>query len=99
MGIFTAKLLTRNGTASEWTTANPTLEEGEMGIETDTGLQKVGDGTTAWATLPYFNPINNRIKITTTGFIVKKAGNVLDPPQTGDYELKLIGDVWTWITH
>jgi hypothetical protein len=43
----------RRGTASEWTSANPILAVGEMGIETDTDLFKIGDGTTAWNSLAY----------------------------------------------
>lgn len=44
----------RRGTAAQWTTANPVLSSGEQGYETDTGLLKIGDGATAWTTLPYF---------------------------------------------
>lgn len=43
----------RRGTAAEWTTANPILAAGEMGIETDTRKFKFGDGTTPWNTLDY----------------------------------------------
>jgi hypothetical protein len=43
----------RRGTASQWTTANPTLAEGEMGVETDTSLFKIGDGATAWNSIDY----------------------------------------------
>ena len=43
----------RNGTAAQWTAANPTLAAGEVGIETDTKKQKFGDGTTAWNSLAY----------------------------------------------
>ena len=43
----------RRGTAAAWTAANPTLAIGEPGYETDTGLMKVGDGTTAWVSLDY----------------------------------------------
>jgi hypothetical protein len=43
----------RRGTASQWTSANPTLASGEMGFETDTGYAKIGNGTTAWTSLPY----------------------------------------------
>lgn len=43
----------RRGTAAQWTAANPTLAAGEFGVETDTGKRKVGDGSTAWASLPY----------------------------------------------
>jgi hypothetical protein len=43
----------RNGTASAWTTANPTLAIGELGVETDTGKFKVGTGASAWTSLTY----------------------------------------------
>jgi hypothetical protein len=43
----------RRGTASEWTSANPTLAQGEFALETDTGYYKVGDGSTAWTSLAY----------------------------------------------
>jgi ethanolamine ammonia-lyase large subunit len=43
----------RRGLASEWTSANPTLAVGEMGLETDTDQFKIGDGTTAWNSLAY----------------------------------------------
>ena len=45
----------RRGTASEWSSAspNPVLAAGEMGIETDTNLFKIGDGVLDWNALPY----------------------------------------------
>jgi hypothetical protein len=43
----------RRGTAAQWTSANPTLAAGEVGIETDTRKTKYGDGTTAWSGLSY----------------------------------------------
>ena len=43
----------RRGTAAEWTSANPTLASGEMGIETDTSQFKIGNGVTAWNSLLY----------------------------------------------
>lgn len=48
----------RRDTAANWTTNNPTLYQGEIGIETDTKLFKMGNGTTAWTLLPYANLIN-----------------------------------------
>ncbi len=45
----------RRDTAANWTSVNPTLAQGEAGLETDTGKLKFGDGTTAWASLAYFN--------------------------------------------
>jgi hypothetical protein len=43
----------RRGTASQWTSTNPTLAAGEQGFETDTLKLKIGDGTTAWNSLGY----------------------------------------------
>ena len=43
----------RRDTAANWTSVNPTLLAGEIGIESNTNKWKVGDGTTAWASLGY----------------------------------------------
>jgi len=43
----------RNDTAAAWTSANPILAEGEIGIENDTKLIKVGDGINNWNDLEY----------------------------------------------
>jgi hypothetical protein len=52
MAVVTA-IQIRRGTASEWTSANPTLSAGEWGLETDTGKVKIGNGSTAWNSLGY----------------------------------------------
>ena len=44
----------RRGTATQWTTANPILNAGEIGYETNTNKFKIGDGTNHWADLAYF---------------------------------------------
>ncbi len=56
---------TRRGTAAAWTSANPTLAAGEPGYETDTGKIKIGDGSTAWASLAY--RFTNALSLTETG--------------------------------
>jgi hypothetical protein len=43
----------KRGTAADWTAANPVLRLGEPGWETDSHTGKVGDGVTAWTSLPY----------------------------------------------
>ena len=48
-----AKIKLRRDTASNWTSADPTLAAGEPGYESDTGLFKYGDGATAWTALDY----------------------------------------------
>jgi hypothetical protein len=47
------RLQFRRGNASEWTAANTLLAEGEMGIELDTRLFKIGDGVKSWTDLSY----------------------------------------------
>ncbi len=42
----------RRGTSAEWAAANPVLADGELGVEKDTRVIKMGDGTTAWNQLP-----------------------------------------------
>jgi len=43
----------RRDTAANWTSANPILAQGELGLETDTLKIKAGDGSTAWTSASY----------------------------------------------
>lgn len=43
----------RRDTAANWTSTNPTLAIGEIGLETDTTKWKLGNGSTAWNSLAY----------------------------------------------
>lgn len=51
----------RRGTAAQWAAANPVLGAGEIGFETDTNKFKIGNGSTAWASLSYFIDGNSLI--------------------------------------
>jgi hypothetical protein len=53
MAVVT-QIQVRRGTASQWTSTNPTLASGEWGFETDTGKAKIGNGSTVWSSLSYF---------------------------------------------
>lgn len=44
----------KRGLAASWASANPILSQGEMGYETDTNKVKIGNGTTAWTSLPFW---------------------------------------------
>ena len=55
----------RRGLAAEWATKNPTLAEGEPGFVMDTNQLKIGDGISAWNSLPYL--INSDISISPDG--------------------------------
>lgn len=43
----------RRGSASAWSATNPILADGELALESDTRLYKVGDGINQWNLLPY----------------------------------------------
>lgn len=51
----------RRDTAANWTAADPTLAQGEIGWEIDTDQMKVGDGVTAWSSLDYWPIIPSAI--------------------------------------
>lgn len=55
------KIQLRRDTAANWTTANPVLLSGEVGLETDTRKEKTGNGVTAWTSLAY-----SRLNVGTT---------------------------------
>lgn len=46
------RMLQRRGTAAEWAAQNPVLGDGEIGVERDSSIFKVGNGVDAWADLP-----------------------------------------------
>jgi hypothetical protein len=48
-----AILRIRRDAAADWTSNNPTPEDGQLCVETDTGRFKIGDGATAWTSLSY----------------------------------------------
>ena len=62
----------RRDTASNWTSANPILAQGELGAETDTSKIKIGDGTTAWASVPYLIDAGDYLTATSTNTLTNK---------------------------
>ena len=57
--ILQGRVKNRFDTAENWATINPILLGGEFGVESDTGLFKVGTGKNRWNTLAYQNPISS----------------------------------------
>lgn len=58
MAALIGSIQIRKDTAANWTTNNPTLLSGEIGLETDTRRVKIGDGATLWNALAYsLNPL------------------------------------------
>lgn len=75
----------RRDTASNWSSANPTLAQGELGLETDTLKVKAGDGSTAWNSASYL--------IDTGGYITATySGNVAITGSLAGDNIKLDGN-------
>jgi hypothetical protein len=53
----------RRDTAANWTSANPTLAAGEVGVETNTGKFKIGNGATAWVSLAYTSDVSTKANL------------------------------------
>ena len=64
------RILLRNDVATAWSTANPVLMKGEIGIETDTNKFKIGDGTSAWSALSY---VGTQVEVTGEGEVITGA--------------------------
>lgn len=47
----------RRGTTAQWSAANPTLAEGEIGIDLTLVKFKIGNGATAWNSLAFFETL------------------------------------------
>lgn len=77
----------RRDTAANWTAADPTLAECEIGIETDTELAKLGDGVTAWTALGYWSLGGGGSG--TVGSIVAGAGIDVDATDPANPEVAL----------
>jgi hypothetical protein len=53
--MTTRRRKTRGGTAASLASTNEVLLAREECVETDTGRRKIGDGTTAYNSLPYMH--------------------------------------------
>ena len=62
MATLNIRIQLRNDTAENWTTQNPILLKGEMGVEIDTGKTKIGNGIDDWKTLKYSGVDEDTIK-------------------------------------
>ena len=75
----------RRDTAANWTSANPTLAQGELGAETDTDKIKIGDGSTAWSSLAYLIDTGGYVTETGTQTLTNKTltAPILTAPDLG----------------
>ncbi len=68
-----AKIKFRRDTAANWAQANPVLAQGEPGFEHDTGLLKIGNGSSTWLELDYSS--GGAASLTDDGSVVVQAGS------------------------
>jgi hypothetical protein len=66
----------RRGTATQWTTADPILNAGEIGWESDTNKFKIGDGTNHWTDLNYY--VDGSVIVTAINDLIGAAPSTLD---------------------
>lgn len=109
--ILKTSIVLRNDTAEKWAAVKDTviLKAGEMGIETDTGLFKIGDGNKTWGELSYANDIpdidlssvSNSVTVADTleglsdGKVVGDIGIVKAPLFEGADEYTYTAYVWS----
>jgi len=89
----------RRDTAANWTSSNPVLAAGEAGLETNSGLVKYGNGTSAWADLPYTaaSSVKTRVRNATASSI-PKGSVVYISGANGDNPLIALADADTEAT-
>lgn len=83
----------RRDTAANWTSANPTLAQGELGVETDTLKVKCGDGSTTWSSLNYLIDTGSYVSETSTSTLTNKT--IVDPIVTLNSSQGVSGQVLT----
>lgn len=87
MATLNIRIQLRNDTAEKWNTENPILLKGEMGVETDTGKTKIGNGTDHWKTLKYSGVDEDTIK----GIIDKNRDNFTEvTPNEGESDAQAL---------
>jgi hypothetical protein len=80
----------RRSNASVWTSTNPVLDAGEIGLESDTLRVKIGDGTTAWSSLVYLRSGTADVATRVTASGLNRTIYVSSSTPTG----MATGDIW-----
>ena len=104
---LTTRIQLRNDTQANWQLHNPVLLAGELGIENDTGLFKIGNGIAKYNDLPYAGHNPNQITFAADGRSIciddsgivgvnnwgKKYYKLVD----GQYILQVVDDANPWL--
>ena len=90
MTTTTTTMQQRRDTAANWKSVNPTPKSGEICFETDTGKMKIGDGSTAYLSLPY--------KANEDAYkMIDKLYDGVNLTTKFASEISGYSDVWTWL--
>jgi hypothetical protein len=85
-----AQICVRRDTAANWTSANPTLLNGEVGYDTTNNKIKIGNGSSLWSALPYLtDATGGSLTVNTQEFVYAA---------TPVNWVKPAGAVWTYVT-
>lgn len=82
------KIQLRRDTATNWSTNNPTLDAGELGIDTTNSLIKLGNGTSAWNSLSGYGTTSPTftgtvtLPLTTAGYVTTTSGGLISSVAT-----------------
>jgi hypothetical protein len=96
----------RRDTAANWTSNNPILTQGEIGIDLTNNYFKIGDGITAWNSLQiarngqdilYDNTISDRLVSSNLQTAIDEIATEFSPSQSNDTELNYSGSTLTGI--
>jgi len=96
--MSTVRIQIRRGLAADWTSVDPDLAPGELGLETDTGKMKVGAETaTAWTSLPYINVTESGLGDSLDDYILAAdrgaANGVASLDSTGNVPFSQLGNI------
>lgn len=83
-----ARIQLRRDTSDNWEAANPVLSEGEAGIETNTGLFKIGNGIDDWIDLGYTGSVRT-VAVTDANGVSADVAN----PSTNPVMTFTLGDI------
>lgn len=79
------KIQLRNDISANWASVNPVLMLGEVGLETDTGKYKTGNGVGTWSTLSYGGggtALDTTYNNTTSGLTATEVQSAIDELDT-----------------
>lgn len=89
MAEIKTKILLRNDTKTAWLSSDPVLGKGEIGIEIDTGLIKIGDAVKKWSELSYFKgDLSNYYTIAEVESLVDEAIKLIPDVDLSGYYTK-----------